>query len=162
MNEVLQNEGWWSGLHPDIHSALIGIVTGLLVIYVHKGAVLWYTYTRREGLRSGLKNAEAEMRLIEDLASSDRALASFSFLLLFGVVLLGSVAMAARPLLAFVGATLGDSAIIDFVCWLFAAIFAAIGLGTVSKARRYEESRARIEKRIADLKARLSRFDQST
>lgn len=135
----------------------------MLTVYLARAIDRARIYNKRRGLTRDVKSAEAELKLLDELASSDRALLIFVFQTLFAIVIFGSVAMAMPLLLSFLANStdkVSPEPLVGFLLWFAVSIGGVIGLSSITKAKSHKESKERLEAQITDLKARLEKVEK--
>jgi len=137
-------------LSSDLRALTIGILCGLITIYLHK-AISWYV-TRRtvRGRKRKLAQAQAELKLLEKLGSTDRAVLLFGFQVLFGILMLISISMVGALLLALVHEPVDDKTFIDIMAWSIVGII-SFWVSTVFKKLEDPQPIDDLRQKIAEM-----------
>ena len=116
----------------DLRALAIGILGGLVTYYLVK-AINWYVARRIVRSRKRqLEQVQAELKLLEKLGSTDRAVLVFGFKLIFPLLAIISLSFASTSFLALAVGYSDIKTLIDTIVWSTVGI-ASLWASTVFK-----------------------------
>lgn len=139
-----------------ILSLIVGVVGGVISVYVTKALNTYFAFRTRLDRQKRLKEIETELNLLQGLNSSDRTLLLFTFRMTFSLIGLMSIA-SVLPLVFRVvedeeARRLEDG--LSMSIWLLVAVFSFYAVGVLKKLDRYPESTKKLEGKRDELKSR--------
>jgi hypothetical protein len=146
---------WWVGW-PDLKSAIIGLITGVLGTFIGYGVIRYWSNRSIKSMKRRLEETEAQKAHLHNLAKSDRAVLLYGFQVLFALLFFLGVAILFSEVLfiaVFRGEMRSDLAGITIaVVWVAASIYSAI---VIKRVHDYPGSVETFEKKITKLKNKL-------
>ena len=137
----------------DVRSLGIGIVAGI-VSYYAKLAIDRYIRERTARTRKRqLEQAQSELKLLERLGSSDRALLLFGFRFLFPLLAMGSLAMVVPSYLALVRDLGNLEALVRALAWTLVCVLAVYASTVLRKLEDPQPTLKGLRERIRELEA---------
>jgi hypothetical protein len=141
-----------------------GIISGSIGTFLVMGIVKYWRYRTIKGIKRRIRNIEEYRLILDSVAESERAILLFSFMRLFACLALGSLIFLMKSYLSLSELFLPIKFNLKLI--YFADVCAGVlicGLllqayNTLNKLTKYPESIESINRQIADLNARLSRF----
>jgi len=106
-----------TALLNDLRSLAIGILGGVITFYLIKAIERYASRRIVRSRKRQLEQVQVELKLLEKLGSTDRAVLVFGFQLLFPLLAIISLSIAVSSFLALVHGSADAKTVIDIMVW---------------------------------------------
>lgn len=134
------------------------VIIGLVFIFVTRAVNRYLSHRSVKSIERRIKYAEERKFLIDNLATSDRFILLFSFLNLFGVLMMLSLFFIIEPLLSLSEGNITFMNLMSIMIWLVPGLMSFSAMYVLNKVYNYAEYSETINQKIAALKTRLSKL----
>jgi hypothetical protein len=138
---------WW------VSVVAVGVLINLASAYLKPALEAFFGLLSSTNVKSEIKTLEGELAKLDKYANSEKAILLLGFKSLFALIGIGTLV---AILLSAVSPKEEYLPIVSILVWVLMAVAALYLTGLFQKLSEYPASRERMEKRIADLKSKLT------
>jgi hypothetical protein len=146
-------------LQPGVFSGfIIGVFSSLVATFIGMGIIRYWGYRRVKSIERRIKEIESRKKTIDDLATSDRSLILLSLLILFLMIMIGSLAFGIYlfTFIQYKNTKFGNDVL--SVAMIFIFFVSAFYIKILIMVDKHQVSIESFNKNLASLKEKLSRL----